>query len=94
MREIKEWKMFSERVRAELSARDMTQRELAKLSGLNEASVSQYINLFRVPRATAIIDIAKALNVSCDYLLGVTNDRRTKVWGNQAHGQSDVAVHA
>lgn len=53
-----------------LKKRGMTQRDLAVEIGSTEVSVSRYIKNQRIPKAPVILAIAKALGVSCDYLLG------------------------
>ena len=53
-----------------LKATGKTQKELAKETGLTEASLSRYIAGSRSPRADNIVRIAKALHVTTDYLLG------------------------
>lgn len=52
---------------------DRTQAWLSERSGLTQATVSRYIRGTRVPDAYALASIAKALDVSCDWLLGIEN---------------------
>lgn len=63
--------VIGKRIKAALDAKGMTQRELAKKIRVTEVSVSRYITGDRIPRATILIDIAKVLDVSIDYLMGV-----------------------
>lgn len=53
----------------------MTQRELAQKCHITEVSMSRYINNTRMPKGTIIVSIAKALGVSADYLLGLSELR-------------------
>ena len=53
----------------------MTQRELAQKCHITEVSMSRYINNTRMPKGTIIVAIAKALGVSADYLLGLSELR-------------------
>lgn len=63
--------MIGERIAHALEMRGMTQKELADKTRLTEVSISRYINNQRIPKATHIKTICKALNVSADWLLGV-----------------------
>lgn len=56
-----------------LNDRNLTQKELAKMVGTTEVSIGRYINDKREPNATMLAAIAKALNVSTDYLLGTAS---------------------
>lgn len=76
--EFQNWEMLEagdirigDRISCLLAKKGMAQRDLAKACGITEVSISRYINNERVPRATVIIEIAKALNVSADTLLGL-----------------------
>ena len=50
----------------------MMQKELAEKIGVNEMAISRYIHGGRIVSVSILIDICKALNVSADYLLGLT----------------------
>ena len=57
-----------------LKQRNITQRMLAEMAHTTEATISRYLSdARRMPRADLIISIAEALNVSTDYLLGLTS---------------------
>ena len=49
---------------------DISQKQLAKMVGITEASMSRYENDIREPKAMIVARIADALGVSTDYLLG------------------------
>jgi transcriptional regulator with XRE-family HTH domain len=68
-----EWRIFAERVKKLLDARGISQRELADEVGITEVTMSRYITAERVPSATLIPSFAKALHVTCDYLIGVSD---------------------
>jgi len=53
-----------------LEDKGVTQRDLAKMVGVTEVTISRYINGIREPKGSILNDIAIALNVSSDYLLG------------------------
>jgi transcriptional regulator with XRE-family HTH domain len=50
----------------------MMQKELAEKVGVNEMAISRYIHGGRMVSVSILIDICKVLNVSADYLLGLT----------------------
>lgn len=54
--------------------KEMKQKELADLVGITEASLSRYENNKRTPSGEIISKIATALEVSTDYLLGLTDN--------------------
>lgn len=57
---------------------NLTQAELSALSGLSQPVLSLYENSQgnRSPTLYALVKLANALNVSTDYLLGRTDDKR------------------
>lgn len=67
-------KNFGTRLRDARKSSKITQRELAEKLGVEQSTISNYEKNIRVPSATALIDISKALHVSVDYLLGRTID--------------------
>lgn len=65
---------FGKRLSDLLCQRNLSQKELAIRANTTEATVSRYLNLERTPQVEIVISIAKALNVTTDYLLGVTDN--------------------
>lgn len=61
---------FGERLLLVLKEQEMTQRELAEKINLNETALSRYVNGSRKPRMDILVNIARALNVSVEYLTG------------------------
>lgn len=61
-----EWK---EKVRALMAERSMTQKQLSKLSGITESSISRYLHSEQRPRMDIVVNIAKALHIETEYLL-------------------------
>src|SRR5262245_34607018 len=51
----------------------ISQRELARRCGISEAQISKYEKGTIDPSATYLKNIAEVLNVSTDFLLGLTN---------------------
>lgn len=68
-----EWKIFGERLKASLNERRVSYRWLADKTGITLTTIWRYANSERVPRASEILKCAKALNVTCDYLIGLSN---------------------
>ena len=62
------------RVKALMKEQGMTQRELARRSGLTEPSVCKYLSGSRLPHSEAVVLLAKALGTTSDYLLGIKRD--------------------
>lgn len=58
------------RIRERLNTLHMTQRELARKIEKTE----RWINGNRVPLATDFISLSRALECTCDYLLGLSDD--------------------
>ena len=61
---------FSERVKALMLEKKLSQKDLSKLSNITEPSLCRYLNSQVTPRADIVINIAKVFNVSENYLLG------------------------
>ena len=58
-----------------MKQKDMTQRDLAMMSGVTEAAMSRYMRGERQPRAEVVANMATALGVTSDYLLGRKEDK-------------------
>lgn len=63
---------FGERLRAARDARSLNQTELAKLANLQPAAIGHFEKNRRKPSFANVRALAKALNVSSDFLLGRT----------------------
>ena len=71
--------MFSQRLKETIISKGVSQKWLAEQANTTEATISRYIKEVNSPAILVILtDIAKALNVSSDYLLGITNIPTTK----------------
>lgn len=62
---------FGERLQAIRKARGLTQVHLAEAAGTTQRAISYYETEAGFPPAPAVIDLARALQVSTDELLGV-----------------------
>lgn len=65
--------IFGERLLEAREVRGLTQTDLAKISGLQPAAIGHFEKNRRKPSFANIRTLAKALNVSSDFLLGRTS---------------------
>ena len=63
---------LGQRLKKALDDKGMMQKELAAEIGVNEMAISRYVHGGRMVSVSILIDICKALNVSADYLLGLS----------------------
>ena len=66
---------FSDRLKQSIQDRGLTQMMLATLIGTTEVSISRYLKGKRIPSADVLYKLCKALDVSADYLLGLSNEK-------------------
>lgn len=65
-----EWKLkFRDRLMIILKDKNMSQAELAKLSGLSVSRISEYINMKATPTIFAMLNIADTLDMKIDDLV-------------------------
>ena len=71
---------------------DIKQKDLAKAVQITETSLSRYENDLREPRAEIIAALARELNTSADFILGLTTDYAPKVkdehWDSLSEAES------
>jgi transcriptional regulator with XRE-family HTH domain len=67
---------FPVALRTLMGEKSTTQENIAKVTGKTRQTVSQYVNGISEPSYETLIKIADFFNVSVDYLLGRTKDRR------------------
>ena len=60
---------IGDRIKHLCKQKGITQKQLAELTGITEASISRTVNGGREPRANSILKLADALGVTTDYLL-------------------------
>lgn len=68
------WTVYGDRVKTELETRGITTRELADKLNITPITMCRYLKGERIPRAPIIAQTATALNVTCDYLIGLSDD--------------------
>ena len=61
---------IKERIRMLMEGKHLSQKELANLSGITEASMSKYLIGERTPRIDVLVNIDNALGVTTDELIG------------------------
>ena len=67
-----EWKdIFGGNLDAILQDYRISQKELAKMSGVSQGMISDYINGWTAPNIFALINIVKALDIEIDELVNV-----------------------
>ncbi|MBO3445849.1 helix-turn-helix transcriptional regulator [Clostridium sp. CCUG 7971] len=71
---------------------NMNQKELAIKANITEGSLSRYENDIREPKAAALTQLAKALEVSTDYLLGISDEM--EVENNSLDDKSEIEFEA
>ncbi|MBR3953437.1 MAG: helix-turn-helix transcriptional regulator [Oscillospiraceae bacterium] len=63
---------FGRKVKYIMKQRGITQSWLAQKIGITEATLSRYVNNSRKPQADIAADIAEVLDISLDYLMGIS----------------------
>ena len=66
-------KKFAERLKELRNEKNLSQAQLAKVTGLSHTAIVYWETEQRVPNANAIVTLAAYFNVTTDYLLGVEN---------------------
>lgn len=61
---------INKRIKNIMNEKGLTQKELSLKANITEASMSKYLSGDRIPRIDVIVNIANALEVSVDSLLG------------------------
>jgi len=69
-------KPFAEMLRAARQHRDFTPEHLSQASGVDRTAISHFERGARDPSVDTLRKLAIALDVTADYLLGLTEDTR------------------
>ena len=64
---------FAKRLNLKLVEANYTNAEFAKITGLSEPTISNYVNGDRIPKTRELLIMANKFGVSSDYLLGNTD---------------------
>ncbi len=65
---------LGERISRSLQEQGISQKELAERIGVTETAMSRYIAGTRDPKPDVVANMATALHVTSDYLLGIETD--------------------
>ena len=68
--------VFAQRLQIAMYWKEWTGSELARKSGVPAATISRYICGQRQPNVARLIKLSRALDVSADYLLGLTESMK------------------
>ena len=60
---------WNEKVINVMKQKGINQKQLSKLSGITESSISRYLKGDKAPRMDVVVNVAKALQVETDYFL-------------------------
>ena len=71
---MSDWTIFGERLSHIMRVNGVPLRKLERRTGITLTTLHRYATCKRVPRATEILKCADALGVTCDYLLGLSDD--------------------
>ena len=63
---------FSNNIKSIMLSKNLTQKQLAQMLGITERAYQYYEAGTREPNVDTLINISKVLDVSIDYLLGLT----------------------
>jgi len=66
--------IFSTRLKAVLEKRGFSQRKFASVLDVDQTAVCKLCNGQRLPSVTMLLRICEFLDVSADYLLGLTDE--------------------
>ena len=61
--------MWNEQVLDLMKKKGINQKQLSKMTGITESSISRYLNGDKSPRMDIVVNVAKALQVETDYFL-------------------------
>ena len=66
--------IFADRLNILKNDRDLTYRELERLTGISHSSLCQYTLGKKIPNGYAAVRIAEFFGVTTDWLLGLSDD--------------------
>lgn len=85
---------FAERIRNLRQELGLSQDELAEIADVNQNAISRYERGVNDPTSEVVIKLARALNTSTDYLLGLTDDPSSQIQENGLAPQERQAIAA
>ena len=66
---------FGKRLYQIMQERNLTQKQTAELIGVDPQNVQRWVTEYTLPYGDTLAAICKGLNVSADWLLGLTDER-------------------
>lgn len=66
---------LGERLNELRQERGITQQELADFFHISSSAISSYETGARIPDVDFLLELAKFYNISCDYMIGLSNSR-------------------
>ena len=81
--------VFANNLRLLIDSRGITAKGLSDETGIPNATIYRYLHRDRAPKMNNIITIAQFFNVSIDWLMGLTDDRR-KGWPENVVGVANL----
>ena len=83
---------MGERIAKDRMYMNLNQRELAKKANLTEANLSRYENGIREPKSAVLARLADALEVSTDYLVGLTDEKNYDSYDVNKKDEDDILL--
>lgn len=81
--------IFISRLEQVRHEKGLTQTKLANKVGITKSAMSCYIRRKRIPRGDILVSIARALDVSIDYLVGTSNVKKRQSNADRIRNMSD-----
>ena len=67
---------YNERIKYERDSQNITQKEMADSLGIKQQQYARYEKGINIMPVTYLPKICKTLNISSDYILGLTNKKK------------------
>lgn len=84
--------IIAERITKARKELGLNQKELAKKANLTEANLSRYENGIREPKSAVLARLADALEVSTDYLVGLTDEKTYDSYDVSKKDEDDILL--
>lgn len=81
---------IAERITQARTDLNINQKELAKRSNITEANLSRYENGVREPKSAVLARLADALEVTTDYLVGLTDEKNYDAYDITKQDDNDI----
>lgn len=82
---------LGKRIKQAMESKHMTQKELAEKACITPVTISRYINDLRTPDAMTLKTICKALDVSPEWVLGISDEGKPEGVDDQNEKYFDYA---